>query len=124
MTIDHIAIVVEDMDQYRHAMRSIGFPAGPVRRYDEVGMDIAFIGEGESRLELLCPFSDQSPIADHPGGLHHVAFKVADIEAAWKRMEESSLFSVEGPPRQGAHSRIFFFRITGNEQTLYECVEG
>lgn len=121
--IDHVAIVVKNLQASLEAFSALGLQTGPVGRYDEVGMNIAFVGDGPSRMELLEAFAPDSPVADHPGGLHHVAMNSEDIEAAFKNMNDSPRFLIEGDIRNGAHSRIFFFRIAGEEETLYECVE-
>lgn len=121
--IDHVAIKVKSIDSCRHAFKELGFPMISVKRHDEVGMKIGFFGEGNSKLELMEVIDSGSPITGDPLGIHHVGMKVDDIEASFAAMNDSPLFSVEGNIRHGAHSRIFFFRLTGDPSTLYECVE-
>lgn len=121
--IDHIAIKVKSIETCRDAFKELGYPMISVKQHDEVGMKIGFFGEGSSKLELMEVVDSASPIADHSDGIHHIGMKVEDIEASYLRMNESPLFSVEGEVRQGAHSRIFFFRLTEEPSTLYECVE-
>ena len=123
LEIDHIAIKVADIDTVTRAFEELGYTSHGKTRYDEVAMDIAFLGEGSGRLELLQPVDASCPISEDPEGLHHTAVKVRDIEMVHSRMSGSKLFDVIGPVRPGAHSRIFFFRITGEENSLYECVE-
>jgi hypothetical protein len=48
---------------------------------------------------------------------------VTDIEETYAKMKQSDRFKVQGNIRQGAHSRIFFFKIAGQEEILFECVE-
>lgn len=123
LDIDHVAVKVADIDRVLRSFEELGYPNSGKIRYDEVGMDIAFLGAGPGKLELLQAVDSTSPVFSAPEGLHHVAVKVGDIEAAHTRMSESRRFIVEGPVRPGAHSRIFFFRIAGEDGTLYECVE-
>lgn len=121
--IDHIAIKVTDIEAYCDALQQTGLAPVDVKQYDAVEMRIAFLGEGPSRVELLQPTAPSSPIANDPPGLHHIGIRVPDIEAAYRRMTESPQYQVTGGIRQGAHARIFFFRITGQDETLFECVE-
>jgi hypothetical protein len=55
--------------------------------------------------------------------MHHIAVAVDDIEAAHKQMSDSRRFEVMGEIRQGAHSRIFFYRLAGTQAPLFECTE-
>jgi hypothetical protein len=121
--IDHIAIKVGSIDRFSKAFGELEYPVESVRQHDEVGMKIAFLGGGSSKLELLEVLDPSSPAAGSPLGLHHVGMKVKDIQTVYRNMSESDDFVVDGPIRKGAHSRIFFFRISGDEETLFECVE-
>ncbi len=123
--IDHIAIKVDHLDSFVTAMEEMGYPLTvPPKQYDEVGMKIAFMGaEKESRMELFEVTSPDSPAAASPEGMHHIAVAVDDIEAAHKKMSASPRFEVMGEIRRGAHSRIFFYRLTGTRAPLFECTE-
>lgn len=136
--IDHIAIKVADIDQFSKGLQALGYSVQSSGQYDEVGMRIAFLGAGPSeagaseekkgdspadRVELLEVIDPSSPIAADPEGLHHLAISVTDIEQRYQEMKDSLLYNVEGTIRQGAHSRIFFFRMAGTEQPLFECCE-
>jgi len=123
LNIDHIAIKVADIDAVGRAFEELGYTRQGTKRFEEVAMDISFLGKGSGKLELLQPFDPSSPIFNDPDGLHHVAIGVENIENTHVKMSESRRFTVEGPVRRGAHARIFFFRIAGDEKTLYECVE-
>ncbi len=122
--IDHIAIKVSDIESFAEGLKAMGCSVDSVKQHDEVGMKIAFISGGDKgRMELLQVTDSASPLAGCPDGLHHIAMAVEDIEASHRMMSESPLYSVEGNVRQGAHSRIFFYRMKGQEHTLYECTE-
>jgi methylmalonyl-CoA epimerase len=121
--IDHIGIKVTDLPAVCRAFEEMGVPCNHIEQYDEVGMRIAFLGDRESRLELLEVTDPSSPIVDDKPGLHHLGLAVKDIEETYSTMKQSNRFTVQGNIRQGAHSRIFFFKIAGQEDVLYECVE-
>jgi Glyoxalase/Bleomycin resistance protein/Dioxygenase superfamily len=124
---DHIAIKVSDIEEFSAGLKGLGYSLQSSGLYDEVGMKIAFLGSesaGKSdKMELLEVIDPSSPIAADPDGLHHLAISVIDIEGSYKMMKNSSLYSVEGEIRQGAHCRIFFFRMAGSAQPLFECCE-
>lgn len=121
--IDHIAIKVTNLSQVSQALEELGIPCKSMERFDEVGMRIAFLGEHETGIELLEVINQSSPIVNEKAGFNHIALKVTDIEAIYDRIKKSDRYKLEGEIRQGAHSRIFFFRIRGQEEILFECVE-
>ncbi len=121
--IDHVAVKVSDIDSVCSAFTGLGYECSSVGQYDEVGMKIAFLGKGDSRMELLEVTDSSSPAAEDKNGMHHIGVKVDNIEAVFSKMKGDNRYIVEGQVRQGAHSRIFFFRLNGEEETLYECVE-
>ena len=121
--IHHVSVVVEDIRVAIAAYRGFGMSVEEPTFYPEVDMYIAFAGKGASRVELVQAAGPASPVAGHTGGLHHLALATTDIENAWRRLDGDDRYRLEGEVRQGAHSRIFFFRIVGDDTTLYECVE-
>ncbi len=121
--IDHVAIKVADIDTTCDHFADMGFSCNSIGQYDEVGMKIAFLGNGDSHLELLEVTDSSSPIVNDAPGIHHVGIKVKDIEATFNKMNVSEGFLVEGAIRQGAKGRIFFFRLRDEPSTLFECVE-
>ena len=125
--IDHIGIKVSDIEEFSAGLMALGYTLQSSGQYDEVGMKIAFLGTESSgksqKMELLEVTDPTSPIAADPDGLHHLALSVSDIEARHEMMSQSPLYSVEGNIRDGAHSRIFFFKMAGTEQPLFECCE-
>lgn len=121
--IDHIALKVSQLQTVCSAFEALGMTCTSVKQYDEVGMRIAFLGNKDTRMELLEVTHPDSPIVNDADGLHHLGIKVEDIEAAHRRMQENEKYEIMGPIRQGAHSRIFFFKIKGQEEILFECVE-
>lgn len=123
--LDHIAIKVTKLKEVSHVLEEMGLPCNSIEQHDEVGMRIAFLGNRnrETRLELLEVTDNKSPIANDKPGLHHLGIKVKNIEEAYNKMKESDCCHVLGNIRQGAHSRIFFFKIKEQEEILFECVE-
>jgi methylmalonyl-CoA/ethylmalonyl-CoA epimerase len=121
--IDHIAIKVSNLNDVNMALENLGLPCKRIEQFDEVGMRIAFLDAGETAVELLEVTDPSSPIANDKTGLHHLGIKIKNIEETFDMMKKSDKYRVQGEIRQGAHSRIFFFRIAGQEDILFECVE-
>lgn len=121
--LDHVAIKVSDLSSVCSVFEDLGLPCNTIEQHDNVGMRIAFLGNREIRMELLEVTAETSPIANDKPGLHHLGLKVKDIQGLYKKMKESDFYHVQGDILQGTHSRIFFFKITGQEEILFECVE-
>ncbi|MDC7231897.1 MAG: VOC family protein [Spirochaetales bacterium] len=125
--LDHIAVKVSDIESFSSALAGLGYTLESVKQHDEVGMKIAFMAppspSAAEKMELLEVTDPDSPISGDPEGLHHLAVSVPDIEESYRMMSEDPLYAVEGTIRQGAHTRIFFFRMTGQKEPLFECCE-
>jgi hypothetical protein len=121
--IDHIAFKVGDLAGICDSFQSIGLVCDEIKTFAEVGMNIAFIKKSQTSIELLEVIDQTSPIANDPEGFSHIGLKVQNIEETFAMMQGDSRFTPIGTIRQGAHSRIFFFRMKGQENVLFECVE-
>ncbi len=89
---------------------------------------VAVLRAGSTRIELLEPTSDDSPIArflDKRGpGVHHLAFGVDDLASSLRRLAESGAPVLDREPRPGAHgSRVAFVHPRFLGGVLAELVE-
>jgi len=127
--IDHIAIAVENLDEVEAAYKEIlnltwhGREEVPTQKVMTSVFDI-----GESRLELVQPTSEESPIAGFlrkkGGGLHHICFEVDDIEAEMKRLKEKGARLLNDIPIAGIEgSRVAFLHPKSCGGVLVEIVE-
>jgi methylmalonyl-CoA/ethylmalonyl-CoA epimerase len=77
------------------------------------GATIVSLALGEASLELLEPQDTDSPVAkflDRRGpGIHHICFRVADLDRAVAQCRAAGLRLVDDTPRQGAHGRRVAF---------------
>ncbi len=114
MTIDHVAIVVKDLDStLRFYTDILGFK----ELYREViydqGVEAVGLESGDSSVELLRPLDANSPVAryrgDAPAKLHHTAYRVADIEAALSLLKSRGVRLIDERPRRGAHGNLIAF---------------
>lgn len=114
MEIDHVAIVVRDLEAtLRLYTRTLGF--NEIYReviYDQ-GVEAIGLEAGESFVELLLPLDDESPIArfrgDAPTKLHHTAYRVADIEAKLAELKAAGVRLIDEHPRKGARGNLIAF---------------
>jgi len=112
-SIDHIGIVVKDLDaamaSYAHALGV----QGQRERLPERQIEIAFFAVGESRIELVMPTSPESAVSrfleKRGEGLHHVAYRVADCAAALAEARAAGLRLIDEAPRPGAHGTLVAF---------------
>jgi methylmalonyl-CoA epimerase len=123
--IDHVGIVVDDIDSAL-AVYGETFELELVHRelLAELGVEAALLQVGESRVELLVSAAEDSVIARSKPGMHHVAYGVADIDAELARLQESGVQLIDTSARAGAHgSRVAFVHPHATGGVLTELVE-
>jgi len=112
--LDHVAIAVHDIDAAAGRYRVLGAELAHREVVRGQGVEVAFLEiPGTTAIELICPTSDASPIVrflDSRGeSLHHICFRVADIEASLAAARDAGLRLIDKEPRDGAKgSRIAF----------------
>ncbi len=126
--IDHIAIVVENLDRALGVYRdALGMTVTDVREMPEQDVKMAFLPTGDSEIELLEPLSAESGIgrylAKRGEGLHHVCLEVDDIEATLADLKAKGAQLIDETPKQGAYGRIAFIHPKGAHGVLIELVE-
>ncbi len=127
--LDHVAIAVRDLDAAIDAHRR---QYGVEPAYREVvasqGVEEAMLPLGGSYVQLLAPLGPDTPVGrflERRGeGLHHVAYAVADIDAALAHLAEQGAELVDREPRPGGRgARIAFVHPRAFAGTLVELVE-
>jgi methylmalonyl-CoA/ethylmalonyl-CoA epimerase len=127
--IDHIALVVPDLDQaitlYEESFQVKFYMR---ERNEEGGYEVAAFEVGDAHVELLAPTSPSSVIAgflDKRGpGIHHIALEVEDIEASMNEAKARGLRLTSEVPRLGTgNSRIVFVHPKSLLGTMVELVE-
>ena len=127
--IDHIGIAVESIEKSLGFYRDIlGLEYVGSEEVAEQKVRIAFLKIGESKIELFEPTADDSPIAKflekRGSGVHHIAIRVDDIEAALARHLEAGALLIDKEPRIGAHNmRIAFIHPKASGGVLLELCE-
>jgi methylmalonyl-CoA epimerase len=127
--IDHVGIAVEDIDTALPAYRdSLGLPLVHRETVAEQGVDAALLDVGESHVELLQPLTPESAIAkfisQRGPGLHHVAYRVGDIDRTLSELKEAGMRLIDERPRTGIRgSRIAFVHPGSAAGVLTEIVQ-
>ncbi len=123
--IDHIAVSVSNIEEIIKELEYLGLPNQGIKKFEQIGMKIAFIGNNETQIELgeVYSRSVKTPVIEGHKGLHHIAVKAEDIDLMYSTLKENSKYTIIGELRKGAHGKVFFFKIKELENTLFECVE-
>jgi methylmalonyl-CoA/ethylmalonyl-CoA epimerase len=114
--LNHVAIAVADIaraaDVYR---QTLGAEVSPAVPQPEHGVTTVFITLPNTKVELIEPLGDASPIAkflqhNPEGGIHHVCYEVANIRAARDALKAKGARVLgDGEPKQGAHGKAVLF---------------
>lgn len=112
--INHIGIAVQSIEAAMPFYRDqLGMEFMGSEEVAEQKVKVAMLGVGESKIELLEPTSTDSPVAkfmEKSGqGIHHIAYEVADLEAAIARMIAQGARMIDEKPRHGAHGTLIAF---------------
>jgi methylmalonyl-CoA/ethylmalonyl-CoA epimerase len=114
--LNHVAIVVPDLAAAAAIYRdTLGARVSAPVALPEHGVTTVFVELGNTKIELLHPLGEGSPVAkflerNPDGGMHHVCYEVADIRAARDRLKaEGARVLGDGEPRPGAHGKPVLF---------------
>ena len=114
--LNHVAIAVPDLEAARALYRdTLGAEVGPAQDEPDHGVTVVFITLPNTKIELLHPLGDASPIAgflekNPSGGIHHICYEVDDILAARDRLiEHGARVLGTGEPKIGAHGKPVLF---------------
>jgi len=126
--LDHVALVVADLEESAKLYAKLGFTERYRERIADQDVDIIGMRAGDSTIELLKPLSVDSPLVrflgDKPSRLHHVGYRVAEIEAELERLKALGIRLIDESPRFGAHrNRIAFIHPASTGGTLIELCE-
>ncbi len=114
MKIDHIAIVVADLEATLAVYTErLGFEQIYRETIAEQGVEAVGLRAGESSIELLRPLDESSPIARFRGEaaskLHHTAYRVEDLVAEIAALKARGVRMIDERPRRGAHGNLIAF---------------
>ena len=127
-TIDHLGIAVKSLATAKDIYETLGLTVSPEETVEAEQVRLVVVPVGESRLELLEPTSDNSPIAKFIAkrgeGLHHVSLRVPDLAAAVERLKKDGVRLVSNDIKVGAGGhRYVFVHPSSAGGVLLELVE-
>jgi methylmalonyl-CoA/ethylmalonyl-CoA epimerase len=127
--IDHVGVAVEDLDAALELYEgSFRMPAVHREVVEEQGVEAVLLDVGSTHVELLRPLAPDTPVGrflERQGpGLHHVAYRVDDIDAALARCRQEGIELIDSEPRTGIrNSRVAFVHPRATLSVLTEIVE-
>lgn len=130
MKINHVAVVVEDVDTALKFWRdALGITGVETEHNTDEEVDIAFLPLGDSEIELISPFTETSGVAKYMAkkgqGLHHVCLDVDDIEAVMARLRENEIELINDEPKSRPDgTRYAFVHPKSTGGVLLELYEG
>jgi methylmalonyl-CoA/ethylmalonyl-CoA epimerase len=114
--LNHVAIAVRDIKKAAEVYRNtLGAEVSAAVPQPDHGVTTVFITLPNTKIELLEPLGDNSPIAkflekNADGGIHHVCYEVDDIRGARDRLQAAGARVLgDGEPKMGAHGKPVLF---------------
>lgn len=126
--IHHLAVVVRSIDASLGLYRDLlGLDLETVMPIPSDGVRIAFLGVGESKVELVEPTDPATGVArflESKGeGFHHVCFEVPDVAASLDALARQGIELIDHAPRQGAEGPVAFIHPRSCQGVLVELIE-
>lgn len=104
--IDHLGIAVTSIEEARPFYRQLGLEIHEIEEVPQEGVRVAIIPCGTSRIELLEPTSEDSPIAKFLAkrgpGIHHICLSTGDVRAEGEGLSAAGFRLLRPEPTPGA----------------------
>ena len=114
--LNHVAIAVPDLGAAAALYRdTLGARVSEAEALPEHGVTVVFVDLGNTRVELMEPLGEDSPIAgflerNPAGGMHHICYEVDDILKARDKLKDQGVRVLgDGEPKTGAHGKPVLF---------------
>jgi methylmalonyl-CoA/ethylmalonyl-CoA epimerase len=127
--IDHVGVAVTDLDRAIQLYEeTLGMPLVHREVVSEQGVEAVLLDVGESHVELLAPLGDDTPVgkflAKKGPGLHHVAYRVADINKVLGELNREGVRMIDEVARRGIRgSMVAFMHPSATGGVLTELVQ-
>lgn len=124
--IDHVGIVVADLDAAVATYAQLGFRESSRMLLAEQQVEAAFLQSGDSTVELIAPTDPASGTArylqNRGEGVHHICYMVDDLPGALATMQAAGLRLIDEQPRRGAHGQVAFVHPKAAHGVLIELL--
>jgi len=112
--LNHVAVAVSDLDGAVRLFRDVlGLAVSEPEDVAAQKVRTVMVPLGDTRIELVWPTSDDSPIAKYLSkkgpGLHHLCYEVDDVAATIAAMKDAGLQMIDEEPRDGVHGTKIAF---------------
>jgi len=129
--LNHIAIAVPNITKASDMwQKALGANVSKPQTLPEHGVKVVFIVSPNTKVELLEPLNENSPISkflvkNPNGGMHHICYEVSDLKSAKKKLKEvGATILGDGNPKIGAHGNpVIFLKPSDFSGTLIELEE-
>ena len=129
--LNHIAIAVPNITKASDMwQKALGANVSKPLALPEHGVKVVFIESPNTKVELLEPLNENSPISkflmkNPNGGMHHICYEVGDLKSALKKLKEvGATILGDGNPKIGAHGNpVIFLKPSDFSGTLIELEE-
>jgi methylmalonyl-CoA/ethylmalonyl-CoA epimerase len=127
--LDHVGVAVSDLDAAIELYEGrFGMPLVHRETIEEQGVEAVLLDVGDSHVELLRPLGPETVVGrfiERRGeGLHHVAYRVDDIDGTLAKLKEAGVRLIDGEARAGIRrSRVAFLHPAATGSVLTELVE-
>jgi methylmalonyl-CoA/ethylmalonyl-CoA epimerase len=127
--IDHVGVAVEDLDAAIALHQDkLGLTLVHRETVAEQGVEAVLLDVGDSHVELLAPLGPETAVgrflSRRGPGLHHVAYRVDDVEDALRKLAETGVRLIDEQPRTGIrNSRVAFVHPSSTGGVLTELVQ-
>ncbi len=127
--IDHVGIAVEEIDAALAVYRDVlGMALVHRETVQEQGVDAALLDVGDGHVELVAPLGPETAVgkflAKRGPGLHHIAYRVEDVERTLSDLKAAGARLIDEQPRTGIRgSRVAFVHPASTGGILTEIVQ-
>lgn len=129
LRLDHVAVATDDEAASVAFFRDVlGLEGGEAEEVPAQHVRVRFLGRGQAKVELVMPTTDDSGVAKflrtRGPGVHHLAFRVANLDAFVAGLTSRGVRLIDREPRPGAHgTRVAFIHPASTRGVLVELVE-
>ena len=114
--LNHIAIVVPDIEKAKSIYKEkFNAKVSDSKSYPEHGVTVVFVELENTKIELMEPYGEKSPIKkflekNPDGGMHHICIEVSNIEESLSKLKEKNVTVLgSGEPVKGSHNKPILF---------------